>query len=67
VIDEFYRIMKENRIGIDELVTRLQRLNKEMTERDKGKLPQKVIDKCEKSGLWLFAWSSKLNAHELLM
>jgi hypothetical protein len=67
VIDEFYRIMKENRIGIDELVTRLQRLNKEMTERDKSKLPQKVIDKCEKSGLWLFAWSSKLNANELLM
>jgi hypothetical protein len=66
VIDEFYRVMKENRIGIDEFVTRLQRLNGEMAGRDKTKLAQKVIDKCEKSGLWLFAWSSKLNASELV-
>jgi hypothetical protein len=66
VIDEFYRVMKENRIGIDEFVIRLQRLNTEMAGRDKTKLAQKVIDKCEKSGLWLFAWSSKLNASELL-
>jgi hypothetical protein len=66
VIDEFYRIMKENRIGIDEFIIRLQRLNAEMAGRDKSKLAQKVIDKCEKSGLWLFAWSSKLNASELL-
>jgi hypothetical protein len=66
VIDEFYRIMKENRIGIDEFVIRLQRLNTEMAGRDKSKLAQKVIDKCEKSGLWLFAWSSKFNASELV-
>jgi hypothetical protein len=37
-----------------------------MAGRDKSKLAQKVIDKCEKSGLWLFAWSSKLNASELV-
>lgn len=66
VIDEFYRVMKENRIGIDEFVIRLQRLNAEMAGRDKTKLAQKVIDKCEKSGLWLFAWSSKLNASEIV-
>jgi hypothetical protein len=66
VIDEFYRVMKENRIGIKEFVDRLQLLNTEMAGRDKTNLNEKVIAKCEKSGLWLFAWSSKLNANELL-
>jgi hypothetical protein len=58
--------MKENQIGIKEFVDRLQLLNTEMAGRDKTNLNEKVIAKCEKSGLWLFAWSSKLNASELL-
>jgi hypothetical protein len=35
-------------------------LNLEMSLRDRKKLSPKVIQKCEESGLWLFAWSSKL-------
>jgi hypothetical protein len=66
VTDEFYRVMKENRISVDELADRITRLNREMATRDKSKLSEKIIKKCEESGLWLFAWSSKLNAKELL-
>ena len=63
--DEFYRIITENQIGVDELGDRLMRLNREMSHRDRKKLSEKVIAKCEASGLWLFAWSASLNAKEL--
>jgi hypothetical protein len=65
VLDEFYRVMKENNITIDQLSKRLMRLNADMAKRDKSKLSEKVIKKCEESNLWLFAWSSKLNEKEL--
>lgn len=65
VLDEFYRVMKENNIGINELSRRLMKLNSDMAKRDKSKLSQKVIKKCEESNLWLFAWSSRLNEKEL--
>jgi hypothetical protein len=63
--DEFYRVMRENEIGVEELGARLMRLNREMSRRDRKKLTEKVIAKCEATGLWLFAWSSTLNAREL--
>jgi hypothetical protein len=61
ITDEFYRIMKEEHIDISELVSRLTRLNNEMATRDKSKLRPKVIQKCEESGMWLFAWSNKIS------
>ena len=64
--DDFYRIMNELNIGVEELMGKLTRLNQEMMNRDKGTLPEKVVSKCEKSGLWLFAWSSRLNSVELV-
>ncbi len=64
--DDFYRIMNELNIGVDELMNRLMLLNQSMMNRDKSKLPEKVISKCEKSGLWLFAWSSRLNSIEFM-
>jgi hypothetical protein len=66
VADEFYRVMKENHIGVDAFVKRLTELNRRMSFRDKARLTPKIIEKCQRSGLWLFAWSSKLNAKELL-
>ncbi len=63
--DDFYRIMNELNIGVEELMNRLTLLNNEMRSRDKTDLPEKVISKCEKTGLWLFAWSSRLNSLEL--
>ena len=62
---EFYRVMRENQIGVDELGHRLMKLNREMSTRDRTKLSEKVIAKCESTGLWLFAWSQTLNAAEL--
>lgn len=64
--DEFYRVMKENGIGMDTFITRLTELNRRMSMRDKSRLTPKVIEKCQRSGLWLFAWSSKLNTKELM-
>ena len=66
VADEFYRVMKETHIGVDEFVKRLTELNRRMSMRDKSRLTPKIIEKCQRSGLWLFAWSSKLNAKELM-
>jgi hypothetical protein len=65
VTDEFYRMMKELKIGVPELMDRLTALNVKLRSRDKSKLSEKVIAKCEATGLWLFAWSAKLNAGEL--
>lgn len=65
ILDEFYRVMKENNIGIDIFSRKLMKLNSDMSRRDKSKLSDKIIKKCEESNLWLFAWSSKLNAKEL--
>ena len=63
--DEFYRVMRENGIGVNELGNRLMRLNREMSQRDRKRLSEKVITKCEASGLWLFAWSARLDGKEL--
>jgi hypothetical protein len=64
--DEFYRVMKENSLGVDEFVRRLTELNRRMSMRDKTRLTPKVIEKCQRSGLWLFAWSSKLDGKGLM-
>lgn len=63
--DEFYRVMNELNIDVDELLRRLTNLNQTYMNRDKTGLTVKIASKCEKSGLWLFAWSSKLNTNEL--
>jgi hypothetical protein len=65
LLDEFTKVMKENKIGTQELWDRLMRLNDDMSRRDRKKLTPKVIEKCQESGLWLFAWSKSLNSNEL--
>ncbi len=66
IIDsEFYRVCRELQIKPTELLERTVRLNDQMALRDKSKLSAKIIDKCTKSGLWLFAWSAKLNERDL--
>ena len=62
---DFMRIMKELRIGADELLDRLDRLNADMAGRDRGRLTLNVVHKCQEAGLWLFAWSGSLNAASL--
>jgi hypothetical protein len=63
--DEFVGIMRELRINSEELMSRLERLNIEMSRRDPTRLTMNVINKCRKSGLWLFAWSPSLDARLL--
>jgi hypothetical protein len=66
VMNEFLRIMKENKLNPSEFWTRLMRLNTQMSTRDRKKLTPKIIEKCERSGLWLFAWSRVLDGKELV-
>jgi len=65
VMNEFHRVMKENKIGPNELWNRLMHLNSAMAMRDRKKLTPKVIEKCEKANLWLFAWRRTLDETEL--
>ena len=64
VMNEFLRIMQEKKLSPSEFWTRLMRLNTIMSTRDRKKLTPKIIEKCERSGLWLFAWSRVLNAKD---
>lgn len=65
LLDEFTKVMKENKISAEELWARLMRLNDDMSRRDRSKLKPKVVEKCQGAGLWLFAWSKSLNSNEL--
>ena len=66
VMNEFHRIMIETKLSPSEFWTRLMKLNTQMSSRDRKKLSPKIIEKCERSGLWLFAWSRVLNAKEFV-
>jgi hypothetical protein len=61
VTDEFTRVMREKSMTCEQLVHWLGERNRELSNRDKSNLPNKILQKCEETGLWLFAWSSKLD------
>ena len=65
VTDEFFRVLRELKIDVPELMKRLMALNAKLRADDHSKLSDKVRAKCESSGLWLFAWSAKLNSADL--
>lgn len=64
ILNDFLEITKVHKITVDELMTRLDKLNTKMATRDRKKLTQNVIEKCEKSGLWLFAWEKRLSLRD---
>jgi hypothetical protein len=64
-MNDIVRLMKELRIGVDELMSRLDKRNTILAGQDHSKLSQNVRQKCESSGLWLFAVSGTLNAKDL--
>ena len=66
LMDEFYRIVKELNIDVEEFVKRLCRYNRKLMLKEKTGLSQKIIDKCNESGLWIFAWSSKIDSKEIV-
>ena len=58
--DELFRLHKELGLSIDTLMEKLDSLNESLKKQDKTKLSDSVKQKCEKSGLWLFAWSNTI-------
>jgi hypothetical protein len=66
IMDEFYRVIKELNIDVEEFITRLCRYNRTLMMKDRSGVSQKIIDKCTESGLWIFAWSSKLDTKEMV-
>ena len=59
--DELFRLHKELGISIEDLMVKLNLLNETLKVSDKSKLSESIKQKCEKSGLWLFAWNSSIN------
>lgn len=63
--DEITRLQKELVVPVGELMTRIYALNEYYAGNDKSKLTEKMRQKCEASGLWLFAWSSSIATKDL--
>ena len=63
--DELVRLQRELVIPVGELMIRLYALNETYSSKDKSKLSEKMRQKCENSGLWLFAWSSSIPTKDL--
>jgi hypothetical protein len=61
LLDDLARVSNSNKISIPEMLRRLDLLNAKLARSDHTKLSQKVIDRCEKSGCWLFTVNSRLN------
>ena len=65
LMDDLCNIVKETGFGITEVTRRLGELNHRLGARDKSKLSKTVIEKCERSGMWLFAWKARLTATDI--
>lgn len=64
--DDFYSIMKDTKMSLDEFLLKLTEHNKKLLLKDKSKLSEKIIEKCSASGLWLFAWNPRLNPKDFM-
>jgi hypothetical protein len=58
--DDFYKTMNEMSLTANELMDKLMILNHQLSLKSREKLTEKIITKCNRSGLWLFAWSSRI-------
>jgi hypothetical protein len=65
LLDDLYQIVKETKLPIDEIMTRIAQYNQELRSRDKSKLSKTVIEKCERTGLWVFAWKPRISAADI--
>jgi hypothetical protein len=61
LMQQFHDIMRDANLTVNAFEERLTQVNRQLSLKDKTKLSKKVIEKCEQSGLWLFAWTNKLN------
>lgn len=58
--DEFTRVMREQNLTPPEFEKWITVRNRELSQQDRTGLSEKIIKKCEETGLWLFARSSRL-------
>jgi hypothetical protein len=63
--DQITRLQKETGISMKDLADRLDLLNIRYSEQSRVKLSAKIIEKCAKTGLWLFAWSTVISGKEV--
>jgi hypothetical protein len=63
--DDILRIHKDLMIPTVEIMERLSVLNEKFKLKDRSKLSEKNIQKCETSGLWLFAWNNSIVISDL--
>jgi len=63
--DQILTIQKELMIPVSQIASKLYALNDRLALQDKTKLTDSIKKKCEKSGLWLFAWSKIIYPKEL--
>lgn len=64
-LEDVYRIVKESRLPIEDVMNRLNQHNQDLRNKDKSKLSKAVVEKCERTGLWLFAWKPRLSASDI--
>jgi len=64
-MEDFYHIVRDSGKSVEEVMQRLLQFNHHLGSRDKSKLSKTIIEKCERSGLWLFAWRPRLTAADL--
>jgi len=67
LLDDFVAITREHKISVDEMMRRLDNLNVRMSHKAiDSKLTDKVRDKCAQAGLWLFAFSARLDPKDVI-
>jgi hypothetical protein len=66
ILNDLLDITTKNQLTVDDAMTKIDALNEKMSHRDRKKLRPAVIEKCEKSGLWLFAWDRHINPREVV-
>jgi hypothetical protein len=59
--DDILRIHKDLMIPVSDIMGRIDLLNEQCKSKDRTKLNEKVIQKCESAGLWLFARNSSIS------
>lgn len=64
-MDELYQIIKETGLTPEQVIHKLTILNTQLRLKDKSDLSKTILEKCERTGLWLFAWNKRLHANDL--
>ncbi len=64
-MEDLYHSMRESGKSADQVMNRLHQYNNHLAMRDRSKLSKTVVEKCERSGMWIFAWKPRFCAADL--